>query len=125
MTKSFNEASFSLLPNLGISSQTAKSRGTIGTTSSTGMNTPGSKTQQLVKTTTATTKQINDLVTKIATQQQKAAQTTTPEQQALLQSVSLLQKQLQQLPMSSSQKEQLRLARRCQYKFQLLEQTAK
>jgi hypothetical protein len=96
-------AGFSLLPNLGLTGQTVKPGGTIGTTSSTGLNTPGSKTQQLVKTTTATTKQINDLVAKIATQKQKAAQANTPEQQALLQSVNLLQKQLQQLVAPSSQ----------------------
>lgn len=103
MSKLINEAGFSLLPNLGISNQTVKPGGTIGTTSSTGLNTPGSKTQQLVKTTAATTKQINDLVAKIATQKQKAAQSNTSEQQALLQSVNLLQKQLQELVAPSQQ----------------------
>jgi hypothetical protein len=103
MSKAINEAGFSLLPNLGISGQTVKPGGTVGTTSSMGLNTPGSKTQQLVKTTAATTKQINDLVAKIATQKQKAAQANTPEQQALLQSVNILQKQLQQLVTPSQQ----------------------
>lgn len=107
MAKAINEAGFSLLPNLGITGQTVKPGGTIGTTSSIGLNTPGSKTQQMVKTTAATTKQINDLVAKIATQKQKAAQANTPEQQALLQSVNLLQKQLQQL-VASEQEENIK-----------------
>lgn len=101
MSNTINE--LSLLPSLGIN--TGSTIGTVGTTgTSSSLNTPGSKVQSIAKTTAATTKQINDLVNKIATAKAKAQQAGSNEQKMLLQSVTLLQKQLQQL-VSSEQEE--------------------
>jgi hypothetical protein len=104
MSKVINE--LSLLPNLGLKTNstmgTVSPMGTTGTTAS--INTPGSKVQTIAKTTAATTKQINDLVNKIAMAKAKAQQAGSNEQKALLQSVSLLQSQLQQL-VSAEQEE--------------------
>lgn len=100
----------SLLPNLGLSTtgSTVGTMNTTGTTSS--LNTPGSKAQNIAKLTAATTKQINDLVGKIAAAKAKAQQTGSSEQKALLQTVSVLQQQLQQLV--SSEQEEARIPKK-------------
>jgi hypothetical protein len=95
MAKVINE--LSLLPNLGLGGTT----GTTGTMSTMGtgssINKPGSQQQKVLKTTTALTKQINDLTNKIMAAKQKAVTASGPEQKALVNTVGLLQQQLQQI----------------------------
>jgi len=94
MKQTINE--LSLLPNLGLGS-TQGTTGTTGTGTSTGINTQGSKTQTIAKSTALLTKQINDITNKIATTKAKAAQSSQGDQQKLLQTIGLLQQQLQAL----------------------------
>lgn len=102
MAKTINE--LSLTPNLGLGGTTGTTgtMGTMGTGS--GINTPGSKNQKILKTTAALTKQINDLTNKIVAAKQKAATASGTEQQALVNTVGVLQQQLQAL-MGSEQEE--------------------
>jgi len=99
MKKPINE--LSLLPNLGIGG-VQRTTGTTGT-GTTGMNTPGSKTQAIAKSTALLTKQINDITNKIASAKQKAAQSGQGDQQKLVQTIGLLQKQLQTLTTSENE----------------------
>jgi uncharacterized protein YcfJ len=92
----------SLLPNLGLGG-VQSTTGTLGTGTTTGITKPGSKTQNIAKTTTALTKQINDITTKIAAAKDAAAKTNTADQQKLLQTIALLQNQLQQLTKSEQE----------------------
>lgn len=95
----------SLVPNLGLGTGgTVSPVGTVSTSSSQGLNKPGSKAQTIAKTTQALTRQINDIAAKIAAAKEKAASAGAAEQKTLLQSVTLLQRQLQQL-MSSENEE--------------------
>lgn len=94
MKKTLNE--LSLLPNLGLGS-IQRTTGTTGTGTTTGINTPGSKTQNIAKSTALLTKQINDITNKIAATKAKATQSSQGDQQKLLQTIGLLQKQLQTL----------------------------
>lgn len=94
MKKTINE--LSLLPNLGLGGVRGTT-GTTGTGSTQGMNTPGSKTQNIAKTTSLLTKQINDITNKIAATKAKATQSSQGDQQKLVQTIALLQKQLQTL----------------------------
>ena len=99
MKKTINE--LSLLPNLGLGG-VQRTTGTTGT-GTTGMNTPGSKTQAIAKSTALLTKQINDITNKIASAKQKAAQSGQGDQQKLVQTIGLLQKQLQTLTTSENE----------------------
>jgi uncharacterized protein YcfJ len=92
----------SLLPNLGLGG-VQSTTGTLGTGSTTSVTKPGSKTQNIAKTTTALTKQINDITTKITAAKDAAAKTNTADQQKLLQTIALLQNQLQQLTKSEQE----------------------
>ncbi len=104
MKKPINE--LSLLPNLGLGG-VQRTTGTTGT-GTTGMNTPGSKTQAIAKSTALLTKQINDITNKIASAKQKAAQSGQGDQQKLVQTIGLLQKQLQALTTSENEEGSLK-----------------
>lgn len=104
MSKTINE--LSLTSNLGLGATTGTT-GTMGTMSTgTSTNTPGSQSQKILKTTTALTKQINDLTNKIVAAKQKAITASGTEQKTLVNTVGLLQQQLQQL-MASEQEEEI------------------
>jgi len=102
MNKNNLLSELSLLPNLGLGG-VQSTTGTLGTGTTTGMAKPGSKPQNIAKTTTTLTKQINDITTKIAAAKDVAAKTNTADQQKLLQTIALLQNQLQQLTQSEQE----------------------
>lgn len=115
MKKTLNE--LSLLPNLGLGA-VSRTTGTMGTGTSTsgGLNTAGSKSQTIAKSTAMLTKQINDITNKIATAKQKAAQSSQGDQQKLVQTIALLQKQLQTLSTSENEESGIKKAYKAAYK---------
>lgn len=115
MKKTLNE--LSLLPNLGLGAVT-RTTGTMGTGTNTGggLNKAGSKSQTIAKSTAMLTKQINDITNKIATAKQKAAQSSQGDQQKLVQTIALLQKQLQTLSTSENEESGIKKAYKAAYK---------
>lgn len=95
-----NEAGF--LFNLGQRQPTVGSIGTMGTTTSTGLNAPGSKAQNIAKTTAVLTKQINDTAAKIAAAKAESEKQSASDIRKLSQNLILLQNQLNQLTTKQS-----------------------